>query len=127
MDGISFASLLTNNTSNFTQNVILIEYYSINNGSKNLWDNGNQASNNTHRSIRIIDPIMGNLSYMEYAEVSDWSFSDIIFYELYDLAEDPYQLNNLYSTISPKMKTFLHDSLLRLWNCGDAYTWNKTS
>ncbi len=127
MDGRSFASLLTNSSSNFKQNVVLIEYYSTNNGSTDPWKNGNDDTNNTHRSIRIIDPVIGNLSYIEYAQVFDWYFSNIIFYELYDLIKDPYQLDNIYSKQSSDMKDWLHISLLNLWTCGPAYVWNETS
>jgi N-acetylglucosamine-6-sulfatase len=127
MDGISFAPLLMNSNYSWDQNNLLIEYSSTTNGSSNLWTNGNQAANNTWRALRIIDPQIGNLTYAEYVQIMDWNFSNIIFYELYNLNTDPFQLNNLYNNASLNFKQFLHTSLLNYWNCGTQYHWNFQS
>ncbi len=44
--------------------------------------------------------------------------------EFYDLATDPYELDDSYATMSPRVRTMLHDTLVRMEAChGSASCW----
>jgi len=38
-------------------------------------------------------------------------------FELYDMATDPFQLDNIYSAASSELKAELHSALAALWGC----------
>jgi len=60
---------------------------------------------------------IGNLVYAELTVVSDWEYADINFYELYDIDADPFQLKNIYHTVSVDLQQQLHKQLRQHWAC----------
>jgi len=78
------------------------------------------ATTNSHTSIRIINETH-NLLYAEFVNVTDplsWNFrADVQFRALFDLAVDPWQLKNIYSTSSDQVKDQLHNQLLATDTC----------
>eukprot|EP00026_Physarum_polycephalum_P020182 Phypoly_transcript_22593.p1 GENE.Phypoly_transcript_22593~~Phypoly_transcript_22593.p1 ORF type:complete len:171 (+),score=31.52 Phypoly_transcript_22593:67-513(+) len=108
----------------------IIEYEAIMNGFppnyKPHVTRINDCPNNTHLALRVMNEEMGNIVYGEYTTVSDWEFADINFYELYDLDTDPYQLQNIYDTITSAEKQQLHTMLRDLWNCSGTLTTPST-
>jgi hypothetical protein len=52
--------------------------------------------NNTYRALRILrddPPLQGNWLYAQFG--GDFKFSSIVFHELYNLTEDPWQMTNM--------------------------------
>lgn len=75
--------------------------------------------NNTYRALRILSPDRGNLVYTEFADLRSNYFwtKPPLEYEYYDLDKDPFQLHNVYSSLSAAEKTELHEQLDQLWHC----------
>jgi hypothetical protein len=63
-----------------------------------------------------------DLAYVEYDHT--WKFnassdgSGLQWYELYDVAKDPYQMTNIYNATPAAKKTALHHQLANYWLCG---------
>ena len=63
-----------------------------------------------------------NWNYVEYDpswkfESTDSSGAGLQHYELYDVAKDPYQMENLYKTTSIETRTALHQQLEDCFQC----------
>merc|ERR1712048_1503385 len=76
---------------------------------------------NSWRALRIIDG-KRNLQYIEYDptwkfKATDATGSGLQHYELYDIATDPYQMNNIYGKTDTATRTELHTSLSHYYNC----------
>lgn len=76
---------------------------------------------NTYRAMRVRNSTHDFL-YAEFTDVtvaSDWSFppSGIQFVEYYDMRNDPYQLHNLYQSMSSTTQRTLRDRLQELYTC----------
>jgi N-acetylglucosamine-6-sulfatase len=76
---------------------------------------------NSWRQLRIMNSSM-NWNYLEYDP--DWKFisndptgSGLQHYELYDIANDKYQMNNIYSKVDDSIKMKLHSQLTNYFNC----------
>lgn len=136
MDGQSFAQYLKNPSwaedgakknvaaPTWNREALPIEYYSVANWPANYKEgvtSFNDCPNNTYRALRFMDSDFGNLLYVEYTTVSDWWFQHINFYELYDLAKDPYQLTNIYPKTTDSLKARLHDLMLTSYACGGGF------
>lgn len=77
----------------------------------------NDSPNNTWRALRIVEPTV-NWLYAEWTNVADYDYDHVRWYELYDLASDPYQLDNQYYTKTDEpTKRALAKRLLRQWKC----------
>ena len=77
-------------------------------------------SNNTFVGLRLLNATH-NLAYFEFTDgTTDWGFTGSNFGELYDLAADPHQLTNLFSTASPSLKAELHARLFTQWGCAES-------
>jgi N-acetylglucosamine-6-sulfatase len=76
---------------------------------------------NSWRLLRVINATH-DLAYVEYDPT--WKFnastdgSGLQWYELYDVAKDPYQMTNLYKGTDPATKLDLHNQLSNYWQCG---------
>ena len=68
------------------------------------------------RALRIINATH-NILYAEFATLDDWYYKNPYFYELYDAAEDPFMLKNLFNESSADTKDELHHLLLKEWQC----------
>jgi hypothetical protein len=44
----------------------------------------------------------------------------VYFYELFDLAKDPFELHNIYNTSSDELKTSLHKIVRGYYECAGA-------
>ena len=85
---------------------------------------------NNWRLIRIINET-DNLVYMEFIKMnnrSDWSNNTILnnpyFHEFYDLADDPYQIDNKYDTLNHELQQELHEMLLYFGECKGSKCWS---
>jgi len=79
------------------------------------------TNSNSWRQLRIMNETM-NWNYVEYDpafefKVKDSSGAGLQHYELYDVDEDPYQMNNLYTSTSIEIKTALHQQLEEYFRC----------
>eukprot|EP01084_Bolivina_argentea_P121249 214876_1 len=76
---------------------------------------------NTWRQIRIINKTH-DWSYSEYIDLnfSDKAKNHPYLYVLYDVAQDPYQIKNIYNKTSNDIKQELHDMLMEYGNCAGA-------
>ena len=89
-------------------------------GDGNCWIIDSRESNNW-RQLRIMNDTM-NWSYVEYDpkwefNVTDESGSGLQHYELYDVDNDPYQIDNIYSMASYETKVALHLQLDDYFRC----------
>jgi len=89
-------------------------------GDGNCWFVDSQHSN-TWRQLRIMNETM-NWNYVEYDpswkfETTDSSGAGLQHYELYDVARDPYQMDNIYTTASIETRTALHQQLEEYFQC----------
>ena len=76
---------------------------------------------NSWRQLRIMNSTM-NWNYVEYDpdwkfDVTDRAGAGLQHYEWYDVASDPYQMNNMYSTLDRAMKIKLHQQLSDYYQC----------
>ncbi len=72
---------------------------------------------NSWRQLRILNRTM-NWNYVEFDP--GWTFAEgerLQHYELYDIAQDPYQLHNLYESTDPVTRAALHAQLATYWQC----------
>ena len=59
-----------------------------------------------------------NLKLSEFTSWENWDFKlPADEFELFDLDEDKWELNNIYATTDPQMKQALHDKLEALHRC----------
>jgi len=86
----------------------------------------NDCPNNTYLALRVMNEALGNIAYSEYTDIYDWEYTAINFYELYDIDKDPYQLKNIYNTISADEQQELHTTLREMWNCRGTYVTPST-
>ena len=104
-------------------------------GDGNCWFVDSEHSN-SYRALRIFGPKDGSRGdgsrdgaaapaedklYVEYDPT--WKFanaSSLQFFELYDLAEDPYQMTNLYPSTDAATKAALHAKLSAYYGCAGA-------
>eukprot|EP00947_MAST-08B_sp_MAST-8B-sp1_P002915 g2915.t1 len=94
-----------------------VEYYSLGNVTRtgHLVDDPNS---NTYRALRFMNSeSYGDFLYAEFTAVKDWNFSAVSFHEAYDVKKDPYQLNNVYESLSEAKKTALAAQLHKQWQC----------
>jgi N-acetylglucosamine-6-sulfatase len=82
------------------------------------------TQSNSWRQLRVNNATM-NWNYLEYDP--DWKFyvrdasgAGLQHYELYDIAADPYQMNNLYAGTSMEVRTALHAQLAQYYTCKGA-------
>lgn len=133
MDGTSFAQQLLGNSNaeSWSKDAVLIEYQSIHKGNAGeevpcLGPDQTQTyyhdgPNNTYSALRIISKTE-DLLYAEFADVTNpnaWRFSPetINFYELYNVSEDFFMLNNIYASAPENLKTYLHKRLHTAIGC----------
>jgi len=87
----------------------------------------------TYRALRFTNSTAyGNILYAEYTSLIDWNFQNYSspvglldpysykFYELFDLDADPWQLKNIYATVSDSIKKDLHALVVSEFNCKGA-------
>eukprot|EP01060_Flectonema_neradi_P002073 TRINITY_DN11254_c0_g1_i1.p1 TRINITY_DN11254_c0_g1~~TRINITY_DN11254_c0_g1_i1.p1 ORF type:complete len:541 (+),score=79.30 TRINITY_DN11254_c0_g1_i1:494-2116(+) len=77
------------------------------------------TKSNTWRALRIINATH-NMQYIQYDHTWTWNTSTIQFYELYDVAADPYQMHNLYDTYPDNLKDALNHELENYFGCSGA-------
>ena len=76
---------------------------------------------NTYIGLHVVDQHIGHLKYAEYDPYGKQSnFSSVDFYELFDLAKDPFELHNIYNASSPKLKATLHSMVREFYECAGA-------
>jgi len=98
----------------------LIEYYGL--GQVVRYEHLEDSANNTFRTLRVIDPNAPkgkrNLKLSEFTSWENWDFKlPADEFELFDLDEDKWELNNIYATADPQMKQALHGKLEALHRC----------
>jgi len=77
--------------------------------------------NNTFRALRVMNA-SHNLMYAEFTDVSkaaDWNFPDasLNFFELYNVTDDHFMLENIYASADQELKDRLHAQLRAQFNC----------
>ena len=66
-------------------------------------------------------PGYGTFKYGEYDPYGKQSnFTSVYLIELFDLNADPFELDNIYATASPELKTLLHTEVHRMYGCAGA-------
>ena len=78
--------------------------------------------NNTFAALRVIAPQTGDLLYAEFVDGTQqesyyFNPTAINFHELYNVTDDYYMLNNIYSDASDALKKTLHDALQAALHC----------
>eukprot|EP01065_Artemidia_motanka_P018565 TRINITY_DN2188_c1_g2_i1.p1 TRINITY_DN2188_c1_g2~~TRINITY_DN2188_c1_g2_i1.p1 ORF type:complete len:727 (+),score=159.33 TRINITY_DN2188_c1_g2_i1:105-2183(+) len=73
---------------------------------------------NSWRALRIRNSTH-NMQYIEYDSTWTWTGAPE-FHELYDVNEDPYQMNNIYSVMENATKAALHAELVSYYSCSGA-------
>jgi len=81
------------------------------NGATSFCDD---TTSNSWRALRIINQTF-NMLYVEFD--SEWKFDNIQFHELYDINEDPFQMDNIYDTASEYLRDRLHAELEEKYGC----------
>lgn len=119
MEGESFASVLTGKGENsWSRDKHLVEFWSQGDGIK--FNHYVDGPNNTFIGVRLLNS-SHNIAYLEFYEniVGEHKFDiEPCDYELFDLTNDPYQLNNLYNAPSMdkelvnELKDYLHKAVL---------------
>ena len=107
------------------RNVLLIEYIGL--GPVIRYSHLEDSFNNTFRTLRLIDATLPegwqNLKYVEYTDCrEDWNFTgEPQEVELFDLAIDPFELNNIISSVPRVLLIQLRKLVRRLYTCsGDS-------
>lgn len=128
MDGENLAPLLlegTTSTGRPSRNMVLVEYIGL--GPVIRYQHQEDAYNNTFVALRLIDPTLPkgwqNIKYVEYSDCRyDWNFTnEAQEYELFDLANDPFEMNNIVSRAPIGLLARLHKVLRELYSCaGDS-------
>ena len=126
MDGQDLSPLLLGKASSKDEpNLVVIEYVGL--GPVVRYQHQEDAFNNTFVALRIIDPTLPqgwqNIKYVEYTDCrNDWNFTNAAQeYELFDLAADPFEMNNIFSIASRDLLDRLHKVLRELYTCaGDS-------
>lgn len=96
----------------------LIEYNGL--GEVVRYQHLEDTKNNTFRALRVIDGSR-NLKLVEFTSWDNWNFeSSADEYELFDLIEDPWEMNNLWSSADPELVENLQSELERLYRCRGA-------
>ena len=83
------------------------------------------TTTNNWRAIRIINETVDYM-YAEFVMGIDWTpqvLANPYFHEFYNLKDDPYQINNLYQSLSMAMKQELHTMLMNYGNCTGTDCW----
>ena len=95
MDGKSFVELLLKNGSNEFRQKHMIEYWTL--GNVVRYGHYIDMPNNTYIAVRLLNSTH-NFLYAEFydGDITDFSVTPLE-YELFDVAQDPYQMKNLYS------------------------------
>ena len=80
------------------------------------------SCNNTFAALRIIAPVTGDLLYAEFFNGKDpaawWMPSgEAYFYELYNVTEDYYMLENIHDKAPKALTDMLHDTLHKAIDC----------
>ena len=97
----------------------LIEYYPIQGYGPTMAEGGpriNDSPDNMFRALRVYNGTR-DMVYAEVTELADWDFAAPKFYEVYDMAVDPYQLRNLHDATPPALLADLAAQLVALWGC----------
>ncbi|GKY90756.1 hypothetical protein MPSEU_000048500 [Mayamaea pseudoterrestris] len=115
MDGRSFLPLLPAQRNELAakpwRSDFLVSYFGEGNAITGLYGNGNvDALNNTYHCVRTIRNDATNSMYCEFDD-------DENFVEYYDLATDPWQLDNRANELRGAPKRILRQRLTRLKNC----------
>ena len=100
-----------------------------------VWDSGLGAvvryehlednDNNTFRTLRVIDPSaptgQQNLKLSEFTGWANWDFLNAADpeneFELFDLDQDEWEMDNIYETADASLKQKLHAELEKLYRC----------
>ena len=128
MDGEDLSPLLLEKVSSNdrpSRTMVLIEYVGL--GPVIRYQHQEDAFNNTFVALRLIDPTLPkgwqNIKYVEYTDCrQDWNFrNEAQEYELFDLAQDPFEMNNIVSSAPKDLLDRLHNVLRELYTCaGDS-------
>ncbi|ETO25475.1 hypothetical protein RFI_11666 [Reticulomyxa filosa] len=75
-------------------------------------------ASNSYRGLRILNATQ-NWSYGEFVNTT-WTNASLQypnFYELYDLNTDPFQMKNIYDTLTAQVKAQLHNMIMSYGSC----------
>eukprot|EP01047_Picozoa_sp_COSAG01_P042093 COSAG01_NODE_3655_length_5822_cov_7.778438_2_plen_155_part_00 len=101
----------------------LFEYYPIHNYYPNTTDYTqtriNDSPDNTFRALRVVNATH-NILYGEVTTLRDWYFENVEFHELYNMADDPYQLHNIYNSATAAEQATWHAQLVKIYSCRGA-------
>lgn len=91
-------------------------------GDGNCWFIDSEHSN-SWRALRIVNATH-NLMYTEYDPTWQWNSGPggegLQFFELYDVAADPYQMTNIYNSTSAEQRVELHSAISTYFQCSGA-------
>ena len=76
------------------------------------------------RALRIINDT-DNLMYAEFInwEWNDTNLANPYFVELFDVNDDPYQMDNLYDTLTDQKKIEWHNLMMKYGSCSGSSCW----
>jgi len=98
----------------------LVEYYSLGSVTRtgHLVDD---PKSNTYRAIRSTRGKYEDMLYAEFTAVSDMhTFTNVTFYEYYNMTTDPHQLHNIYHDMAPELQGELHALVDAEFHCQGA-------
>eukprot|EP01047_Picozoa_sp_COSAG01_P091020 COSAG01_NODE_22722_length_844_cov_1.032215_1_plen_225_part_00 len=76
------------------------------------------TESNTYRALRFVSPLYGNKLYAEFTAVQDWNFtSPDIFIEVFNLDDDPGQLDNLVNLTSAEELAYYRSETRAQFTC----------
>jgi len=114
MDGRSMAPILKGKTNGMSSRTHFISEFAEGGiqtyGPFPLYD----EPQNQWRMLRVINSTH-NLAFIEWDQ--KYVFDKIDFHEYYDIAKDPWQKRNLWSSTSKAMQNSLHAELVNLYTC----------
>jgi arylsulfatase A-like enzyme len=104
---------------------LLIEYFA--GGNVVRYEHLEDALNNSFRLLRRVDNSAPagekDLSIAQFVGPDNWNFTAPIATgeaELFDVATDPFQMQNLYGSAAPALRQALEATLSRLFGCAGA-------
>ncbi|KAH8050726.1 sulfuric ester hydrolase [Aureococcus anophagefferens] len=124
VDGSSFAALLGGDAPQ--AGALIVEYMSV--GTYYFDHTSIWSSDASWRMLRVLTEDE-DLAYVEYDNSWTWNATELQFYELYDLGDDPYQQRNAYGAATPARRAALHGALAELRvprrGCAAAAVWPR--
>jgi len=84
------------------------------------WFRQQDALNNTYRALRVIDRRQGGLGNVLFSEFGTFDFTTINSREFFEMDSDPWQMHNVYSSLSNQEQMEWAQRVASLYTCSGA-------